>query len=104
MQVRMHLRMRTLPAMPKTLATGFTALALLLLAVSRMPAPAAAQAALPPPPASLETLPLAKIERGQKGYGLSVFAGSERERFDVEVLGVIHELRPNVSYVLARLS
>src|SRR3954451_15932344 len=57
-----------------------------------------------PPPSPLPVLPLAEIQRGQKGYGVSVFAGTARERFDVEVLGVIHDMSPNVSYVLARLS
>jgi hypothetical protein len=61
--------------------------------------------ALAPPRASaLEVMPLSQIQRGQKGYGVSVFSGTELERFDVEVLGVIHDLSPNVSYVLARLS
>ena len=39
-----------------------------------------------------------------KGYGLSVFAGTEPQRFDVEVLGVIHNQTPELSYILTRLS
>ncbi|HEV8239902.1 MAG TPA: SpoIVB peptidase S55 domain-containing protein [Thermoanaerobaculia bacterium] len=69
------------------------------------PKPAApAVPALAAPDVAPDVMPLAQIQRGQKGYGVSVFAGTALERFDVEVLGVIHDLSPNVSYVLARLS
>ncbi|HYX26362.1 MAG TPA: SpoIVB peptidase S55 domain-containing protein [Thermoanaerobaculia bacterium] len=50
------------------------------------------------------TLPLAEVKKGQRGYGLSVFAGTEPERFDVEVVGVMRNLRPDISYILARLT
>lgn len=50
------------------------------------------------------TLPLAEVKKGQHGYGLSVFAGTEPERFDVEVVGVMRNLRPDISYILARLT
>lgn len=43
------------------------------------------------------------VEKGQRGYGLSVFAGAEIERFEFEVLGVWENLQPGTSYVLARL-
>lgn len=49
-------------------------------------------------------LPIDQIERGQTGYGLSVFAGTEPERFDVEVLGVVRNDNPGSSFILARLS
>jgi len=39
-----------------------------------------------------------------KGYGLSVFRGTEPERFEVEVLGTIHRFRPNQDLVLIRTS
>ena len=48
--------------------------------------------------------PLDEIQRGQHGYGLSVFSGTEPERFDVEVIGVMRNLSPDVSYILARLT
>ena len=84
------------------------AVLVLAAAVSR-PTSAAAPPAPAAPPASAaiatpDVMPLSQIQRGQKGYGVSVFAGTALERFDVEVLGVIHDLSPNVSYVLARLS
>lgn len=50
------------------------------------------------------TIGIDEIQRGQRGYGLSVFAGSEPERFEVEVLGVLRNSTPELSYVLARLS
>jgi hypothetical protein len=49
-------------------------------------------------------LPIDQIERGQTGYGLSVFAGTEPERFEVEVLGVVRNDNPGSSFILARLS
>ena len=56
------------------------------------------------PPGSEAVMPLSEVAPGQKGYGVSVFSGTTRERFEVEVLGVIRNLEPNVSRVLARLS
>ncbi|HVS16250.1 MAG TPA: hypothetical protein VMV46_20215 [Thermoanaerobaculia bacterium] len=47
---------------------------------------------------------LEEVERGQRGYGLSVFAGASPERFDVEVIGVLREFRPGMSFILARFS
>jgi len=49
-------------------------------------------------------LPLTEVEAGLKGEGWSVFAGSEPEPFDVEVLGVWHNVGPDTSYILTRLS
>lgn len=45
-----------------------------------------------------------EVERGQTGYGLSVFRGTEPERFGVEVIGVIRDNTAELSYILARLS
>jgi len=56
------------------------------------------------PAGALTTIPLTEIQRGQHGYGLSVFAGTEPERFDVEVIGIMRNLSPDVSYILARLT
>ena len=50
------------------------------------------------------TMSLDEIERGQRGFGLSVFAGSEPERFEVEVLGVMRNSAPDQSFILVRLS
>ncbi len=37
-----------------------------------------------------------------KGYGLSVFRGTAPERFDVEVIDVLHNFRPNQDLILIR--
>jgi hypothetical protein len=59
------------------------------------------------PPGLAEPLPtiaLDEVKVGQRGYGLSVFAGGQPERFDVEVIGVMRNMSPDMSYILARLS
>jgi len=56
------------------------------------------------PAGAATIIPLSQVQRGQRGYGLSVFAGTEPERFDVEVIGIMRNLSPNVSYILARLT
>jgi hypothetical protein len=43
-----------------------------------------------------------EIRPGMKGYGLSVFRGSEPERFDVEVIDVLHNFRPDQDLILIR--
>ncbi|MEM7049016.1 MAG: hypothetical protein AAF604_05125 [Acidobacteriota bacterium] len=53
---------------------------------------------------TVSTIGIDEIERGQQGYGLSVFAGDEPERFEAEVIGVMRNVSPGVSYILARLS
>lgn len=50
------------------------------------------------------TIALDQLVRGQKGYGLSVFAGKEVERFEVEVLGVLRGSSPGFDSLIARLS
>jgi len=50
------------------------------------------------------TIALDEIRRGQTGYGLSVFAGLETERFEVEVLGVLRDFSPQSSAIIARLT
>jgi hypothetical protein len=70
-------------------------------------APAAAGAPGTPPIAiggDVEVMPITDVRRGQKGYGVSVFAGTELQRFEVEILGVIQNQSPGVTYALARLS
>jgi len=43
-----------------------------------------------------------EIKPGMKGYGLSVFRGTEPERFDVEVIDVLRNFRPNQDLILIR--
>ena len=48
--------------------------------------------------------PLKDVRAGQKGVGRTVFAGSKVEEFQVEVLGVLENIGPRQSVILARLS
>lgn len=43
-----------------------------------------------------------EIRPGMKGYGLSVFQGTEPERFDVEVIDVLRNFRPAQDLILLR--
>ena len=45
-----------------------------------------------------------EIEPGMKGYGLTVFSGTEIEKFDVEILGVLYRMGPNSDLILARIA
>ena len=47
-------------------------------------------------------MPVSEIQAGMKGYGLSVFEGTTPERFDVEVIGVLHKFRPDQDLVLIK--
>lgn len=53
---------------------------------------------------SLAILKVEELKPGMKGYGLTVFKGSEVEKFDVEILGVMHGFYPKRARILARLS
>lgn len=46
------------------------------------------------------TIGVDEIKDGMKGYGLSVFKGTEPERFEVEVVGVLHNFRPGQELIL----
>src|SRR5579859_6536146 len=48
--------------------------------------------------------PLKDIRAGQRGIGRTVFSGNKIEEFQVEVLGVLENLGPKQSVILARLS
>src|SRR5437762_1819839 len=47
--------------------------------------------------------PLKDVRAGQHGTGRTVFAGSRVEEFDVEILGVLENVGPRQSIILARL-
>jgi hypothetical protein len=47
-----------------------------------------------------KTISVGEIKDGMKGYGLTVFKGTEPERFDVEVIGVLHNFRPSQELIL----
>ena len=48
--------------------------------------------------------PLKDIRGGQRGIGKTVFSGNNIEEFQVEILGVLENLGPKQSVILARLS
>lgn len=43
-----------------------------------------------------------EIKDGMKGYGLTVFKGTQPERFDVEVVGVLRNFRPSQELILVK--
>ncbi len=45
-----------------------------------------------------------ELQRGMKGYGLSVFEGVEIERFDLEILGVLSKARLGEDMILVRVT
>src|SRR5262252_281721 len=48
--------------------------------------------------------PLKDVRPGQTGVGKTVFSGSKVEEFQVEVLGVLENIGPRQSIILARLA
>jgi hypothetical protein len=48
------------------------------------------------------TISPSEVKEGMKGYGLSVFHGTEPERFDVEVIGVLHNFRPGEPLIVVK--
>lgn len=52
---------------------------------------------------SVPILPLDQVKAGMKGKGRSVFQGSRIEEFDVEIIGVLKNVEPKKSIILARL-
>jgi len=51
-----------------------------------------------------ETFPLSQIQKGMHGYGLTVFEGTKLEKFDVEILGVLHNIGPGQDLILAKIN
>jgi hypothetical protein len=47
-------------------------------------------------------IPVSEIRPGMRGYGLTVFRGTRPERFDVEVIDVLHNFRPDQDLILIR--
>lgn len=53
--------------------------------------------------AGTRIMPLSQVKPGMKGIGRSVFAGRQVENFEAEILGVMQNVRPGKSWILARL-
>ena len=51
---------------------------------------------------SRATISVDEIQPGMRGYGLTVFRGTVPERFDVEVIDVLHNFRPDMDLILVR--
>ncbi|MEZ4298008.1 MAG: SpoIVB peptidase S55 domain-containing protein [Polyangiaceae bacterium] len=49
-----------------------------------------------------DVLPLSEVKPGMQGYGLTVFSGTEPEKFDVEVISVLKNFRPNQDLILIK--
>jgi hypothetical protein len=49
-------------------------------------------------------LPLKSVKAGMRGVGKTVFSGNNIEEFQVEILGVLENIGPKQSLILARLS
>ena len=47
-------------------------------------------------------MPVSEVKPGMKGYGLTVFRGTQPERFDVEVIDVLHKFRADQDLILIR--
>lgn len=56
--------------------------------------------ALPSDPDDI--LPLSEVKPGMKGHGLTVFSGTTPERFDVEVISILKNFRPNMNLILVK--
>jgi len=47
-------------------------------------------------------IPFDEVRPGMRGYGLTVFRGTRPERFEVEVIDVVHNFRPRMNAILIR--
>lgn len=48
------------------------------------------------------TIGVDEITPGMRGYGLTVFRGTDPQRFDVEVIDVLHNFQPDMDLILVR--
>lgn len=76
------------------LSTVFSRKLVLAAAIAVLAASAASAA---------ERMPLSDVKKGMKGYGLTVFEGTQIEKFDVEILGVLQNIGPEQNLILARV-
>lgn len=60
--------------------------------------------ALPAHAAPQEIYPLSKVQRGQTGYGMTTFAGTQPERFTFEVVSVVRNFLPKMDIILVKSS
>lgn len=55
-------------------------------------------------PANPRVIGVSELRPGMRGYGLSVFRGTAPERFEVEVIDVLHGFRPRQDLVIIRVN
>jgi hypothetical protein len=53
---------------------------------------------------AVDIFPLKDVRAGQQGVGRTVFSGTQPEEFHVDILGVLENIAPQQSIILARLS
>lgn len=53
-----------------------------------------------PPASAAATMPVRDVRPGMTGYGLTVFKGTQPERFPVRVIGVMHRFLPQTDIIL----
>jgi SpoIVB peptidase S55 len=53
--------------------------------------------------AAADTMPLSQVRKGMRGYGVTVFEGNRLDKFDVEILGVLHNIGPGQNLILAKV-
>jgi hypothetical protein len=49
-----------------------------------------------------DTMPVEDVKPGMKGYGLTVFSGTQPEKFAVEVISTLRNFRPNQDLILIK--
>lgn len=49
-----------------------------------------------------DVLSIEDVKKGMKGYGLTVFEGTRPEKFDVEVIDVLHNFKPRQELILVK--
>jgi hypothetical protein len=49
-----------------------------------------------------DVMPIDEVKPGMKGYGLTVFSGTQPEKFAVEVISTLHNFRPNQDLILIK--
>ena len=56
------------------------------------------------PAQSTQIFPLDSVKPGLKGYGKTIFKGTQVDTFEFEILGTLEKARPGQNIILARLS
>jgi hypothetical protein len=54
--------------------------------------------------ASDAIMPLSQVQKGMKGYGVTVFEGTKLAKFDVEIVGVMTNIAPDQDMIIARVT